>query len=156
MPSAVARFNGQFTLGAGSVSNQEVHSDAAIDASKLKHAYSAGTSFAVAIGGTPATREEIVHVANATGTVLGFHALLNDSGSSTNIDFDLKKNGTTMLSSALNYVHGDGDRTVKDGTLSVTSFVEGDVLSVAMTVTSATGAQGPRAWVNIEENTSPA
>lgn len=151
-----SRFSGTLTIGAGDVTNQSVSSTAAIDASKLKHAYSKGTGFALAIGGTPATREEIIHVCGGAGTILGFHSLLNESGSSTAITFDLKKNGVSVLSSAISQVHGDGDRTVMDGTISSATVAEGDVLSALMTVSSATGAQGPYAWVSIEENTVPA
>lgn len=151
-----SRFTGALTIGAGDVSDQQVASNAAISTSKLKHAYMKGTNFALAIGGTPVTREEVVHVCGAAGTILGFHSMLNDSGSSTAITFDLKKNGVSVLSSAISQVHGDGDRTVMDGTISSATVAEGDVLSILMTVSSATGAQGPFAWVNIEENAAPA
>lgn len=150
------RFSGDLSLAAGSVRDQHLATDAAVGAEKMEHVFSAGTGFGLAIGGTPATREEIVHVCGSAGEILGFHAILNDSGTGTNIDFDLKKNGVSILSSALNYVHGDGDRTVKDGTISNIVLAADDVLSVAMTVTSATGAQGPWAWVNVKENSIPA
>lgn len=152
----MARITGSINLDAGTVENRHVAEDAAIDASKVKHSYSPGTGFALAIGGTPATREEIVHVANSAGTVRGFHAMLNDTGTTTNIDFDLKKNGVSILSAAVNIVHGDADRLVKDGVLSGVVLAADDVLSIAMTVTSATGAQGPFAWVTLEENSAPA
>lgn len=154
--AGTSRFSGTITLGAGSVSNQEIASDAAVAASKLKHAYMKGTGFALAIGGTPATREEVIHVCGAAGTILGFHSMLNDSGTTTAITFDLKKNGVSVLSAAISQVHGDGDRTVMDATIASATVAEGDVLSALMTVSSATGAQGPFAWVNIEENSAPA
>ena len=105
----------------------------------------------MAIGGTPVTREETVFVASSAGTIRGFHYTLTDSGTSTSIAWDLKKNGTTVLSSPGSSVHGDGDRVVEDGALSVTTFAADDHLSISMTVTSATGAVGPFAWVVVEE-----
>lgn len=152
-----ARFTGTLQLDANSVTNENVSSaqSATIDADKLQHVYKAGTNFALAIGGTPVTREEIVFVATQAGTIRGFHALLNDTGTTTNVGFDLKKNGVSILSAAVNIVHGDADKLVKDGTLSATTLAADDILSIAMTVTSATGAQGPFAWVELEENYAP-
>jgi hypothetical protein len=87
--------------------------------------------------------------------VRAFNALLNVDGSSTSITFDLKKNGTAMLSSVITITNTTGDRVVTAGTLSVTTFAADDVLSISMTVSSSTGAQGPFAWIELEENTAP-
>lgn len=142
---------GTFTLGQGEVTDQNIASTTKIDADKLQHLRKPSTCLGFAIGATPTTREEIVFVASTAGTIRGFHALLNDTGSSTDVDFDLKKNGVSVLSSPITITHGDSDRSVADGTLSGTSFAADDVLSIAMTVTSSTGAQGPFAWVELEE-----
>jgi len=150
-----ARFVGELTPGSGDIIDEHVSSAAAIAVTKIKHAYMPGTNFGFVIGGTPTTREEVVHVAASAGTIRGFHSMLNDSGTNTAIAFDLKKNGTTVLSAPISAVHGDGDRTVLDGTLSVTTFVADDVLSISMTVTSSTGAQGPYAWAAIAEDSAP-
>ena len=152
---ASSKFTGTFTPGAGIITDEHVSSSAAIDVTKQKHAYCPRTNFATAIGATPATREEIVWVANAAGTIRGFHALLNDTGTSTSITFDLKKNGTTMLSSVITITHSIADKAVQDGTLSVTSFAADDILSISMTVSSSTGAQGPAAWIALSENDAP-
>lgn len=149
---ADARWSGgTLVLPSNCVTDEQVSSTATLDADKLQHLYKAGTNFATAIGGTPATREEIVFVASTSGTLRKFSAVLNETGTSTDIDFDLKKNGTTMLSAAVNVTHSDADQTVKDGTLSVTTVSADDILSISMTVTSATGAQGAFAWLEIEE-----
>lgn len=139
------------SLPSGSVFNEDISETTLIDADKLEHVHKPASSFALPIGGTPATREEVVFVASTAGVIRGFHCLLNDSGTSTNINFDLKVNGVSVLSSAVNVVHGDGDRTVKDGTISSAALSPDDVVSIAMTVTSATGAQGPFAWAEIQE-----
>lgn len=146
---------GVLTLDSGSILNDAISSAAAIDADKMQHFYKPGTCFGFAIGATPTTREEIVFVASQAGTVRAFNCLLNDTGTSTSITFDLKKNGTTMLSAVETITHGDSDRSVQTPTLSVTTFAADDVISIAMAVSSSTGAQGPYAWIELEENTAP-
>ncbi len=146
---------GSITLDAGSVTDQHVSSNAALDADKMQHVYSAGTGFGFVIGGTPTAREEIVYVAKQAGTIRGFHCLLNVDGSSTSITFDLKKNGSSILSSVVTITDSTGNRVVQDGTLSSTTLAADDVLSIAMAVSSSTGAQGPYAWIDIEENSAP-
>lgn len=155
MATNFCRLSGSLQLDAGMITDEHISGSTRIAVTKSEHAYLQGTGFGLAIGGTPATREDIVHVANVAGTIRGFHCLLNDTGTTTSIAFDLKKNGTTVLSSTVSITHSDVDRVVKDGSVSTTSFAAGDVLSIAMTVTSATGAQGPFAWVAISEQSAP-
>lgn len=138
-------------LPTGSVRDEQVNSSTNIDADKLQHLYKAGTNFALAIGGTPVAREEIVFTASTIGTIRGFHCLLNDTGTTTDVSFDLKINGVTALSGVVNITQAISDRAVQDGTLSTTSLAVDDVVSISLVVTSSTGAQGPFAWVEIEE-----
>lgn len=149
----MARMTGTLQLDSGSVTNEHVAGSTDIDSDKLQHLHKVGTNFDLAIGGTPAAREEIVYVCEAaTATVRGFHALLNDTGTNTDVTFDLKKNGTTILSGAVQIVHGDADKSIHDGTISSPSLVAGDILSIQLAVSSSTGAQGPFAWAEVDEN----
>lgn len=148
---STSKFTGVLTIANGLIADAHVSSSAAIDADKLQHMHKAGTRFALAIGATPVGREEIVYVAQASGTIRAFHCLLNDTGTSTSVTFDLKKNGTTVLSSVVTVTHTDADRTVKDGTLASTTYVADDVFSIQLSVTSVTGAQGPFAWAEFDE-----
>lgn len=150
-----ARFVGTFTPEAGSISDNHIASAASVSVDKLQHAYSKGTNFAQAIGATPATREEILFVALNSGVLRFFGALLYDTGTSTSVTFDLKKNGTTVLTGVVTITHGTADHTIVEGTFASTSFVAGDVFSVAMTVSSSTGAQGPFAGVGYSETSAP-
>lgn len=145
--------SGNFTLGSDTVGNEQVKSSDPIDVDKLQHLYKPGTSFNLAIGATPVAREEIVFVAASAGVIRGAHALLNDTGTSTDIDIDVKVNGVTVLSAAINITNAEADREVVDGSLttSPTVLAEGDVVSIELTVTSSTGAEGPWAWVDIQE-----
>lgn len=143
---------GTLTLPTGIITDDAISNTAAISADKLEHVYKAATNFDLAVGGTPATREETVFVASSAGTIRGFHWSLTDTGTSTSIAWDLKKNGTTVLSGTGSSTHSDTDRQVEDGTLSTTAFVADDHFTIVMTVTSATGAQGPFAWAEFEES----
>ena len=143
---------GTINLPSGVVTNTDVASDADVGEDKLRHMYKCGSTFDLAIGATPVAREEIVFVADTVCTVRGFHCLLNDTGTSTDVDFDLKKNGTTILSAVVNITHSAADRAVQNGTISGATLAAGDVISISLAVTSSTGAQGPFAWANIAEH----
>jgi len=146
---------GELTLPTQIITDPFVASNAAIGTEKLKHSYKPSTTFNSAIGDAPATREEIVMVATSAGTIKGFHAMLNVTGSSTDIDFDLKLNGVTVLSSVVNITNTDADGLVKDGVLSTTAFTIDDIFSISMAVTTNTGASGSFAWIDIEEDNAP-
>lgn len=146
---------GTLQLDTGGITDQHVASNAALDADKMQHVYTAGTDFDFVIGDTPTAKEKIVYVAKQAGTIRGFHCLLNVDGSSTSITFDLKKNGSSILTGVVTITDSTGNRVVQDGTLSSTTLAADDVLSIAMAVSSSTGAQGPYAWVDIEENSAP-
>ena len=151
----MARLIGSLQLDAGSVEDQHISSSTKIDADKAQHLYRAWTNFALAIGATPVAREEIVHVCEVAGTIRQFGALCNDTGTSASVTFDLKKNGATVLSSVVTITNATADKAVVDGTLSSTTVAVGDILSIALAVSSSTGMQGPFAWCTIEENGAP-
>lgn len=146
---------GPVILDAGQVTDSHVSASTKIDADKMQHVYKPGTDFGIATGSTPATRTETVFVASQAGTIRGFHALLTVDGSSTSITFDLKKNGVSILTSVITITDSTGDGAVQDGTLSSTTLAADDRLTLVMTVSSSTGAQGPYAWVELEENAAP-
>ena len=148
----MARLTGSMQLDAGSVEDQHISSGTRIDADKQQHLYRASTNFDLAIGATPVAREEIVYVCEVAGTIRQFAALCNDTGTAASVTFDLKKNGTTVLSSVVTITNATGDKAVIDGTLSGTTLAVGDILSISLAVSSSTGMQGPFAWCTIEES----
>lgn len=150
----MSQLTGTLIVDDGVIKNRHISNQSAdiIAAQKVEHIYKMGTNFDLAIAATPVAREEIVWVASGEGTILGFHALCNDTGTSADVDFDLKKNGTTCLSAAINVTNSDSDGAVKDGTLSVTSFVADDIFSIQLSTTTTTGMQGPFAWAEFEED----
>jgi len=151
----MARLIGTLQLDAGSVEDQHISSSTKIDADKAQHLYRAWTNFALAIGATPVAREEIVHVCEVAGTIRQFAALCNETGTAASVTFDLKKNGTSILSSVVTITNATADKAVVDGTLSSTTVAVGDVLSIALAVSTSTGMQGPFAWLTVEENGAP-
>lgn len=138
------------TVTAATITDTDVAAGANLDSTKLRHQEMIGTNLGFAHNATPTAREEVVFVATGTGVITRFQALLYDSGTSTNIDFDLKVNGASILSAVVNVVHGTGDRVSVTGTISSGNIVAGDVVSISMAVTSSTGAQGPFAQVVIK------
>jgi hypothetical protein len=144
----------QITIPEGGIQSDHISavSGQEIVASKLHHRHHKGTNLGFAIGATPTAREEIVYVARGNETIVEFAAMLNADGSSTDIDFVLKKNGSTLMSSDLTITNTTGDRTPVSGLafLSSVALVANDVLSIAAVVNSSTGAQGPYTWVEID------
>lgn len=153
-----AKLIGTLTVEDGSIKDRHFSNQSVdiLKADKVQFIKIVETDFGFVIGGTPTTKEILRYVASGDGDIRGFHALLNDTGTTTGITFDLKKNGTTVLSSPISITHADADKLVKDGTLSVTTFTADDVISILMTVTTSTGAQGPFAWAVITEDSAPA
>lgn len=140
-----------FVLGSSTVGNEQVKASSNIDVSKLKHLYKAGTGFALAIGGTVATREEIVFVASTAGTIRGFYCTFNVGGTVGDSDFDLKVNGVSVLSGVVNFANTDADTSVESGTISTPALAVDDVVSISVTRNSVHDGTGPYAWVEIEE-----
>lgn len=147
--------DGSIALSYGTIKDAHISSSASIASEKQKHLAYRFTDFGQADNATPTTSRSSFYQAQGTGTLRAFNAGLNDTGTSTSIAFDLKKNGTTVLSSSITVTHSNADRSLNAGTLSVTSFVQGDVFTVHMTVSSSTGALGPFASAVFEENTAP-
>ena len=143
-------------IKSGTIVGPDIATTADILCESMRHAFKAGTNLGFAIGATPTTREELVYVASGAGVVKGFHALCLDTGTSSSVTFDLKKNGTTVLSSVITITHATTDAQTQDGTLSgIPTLVAGDRLTIAMTVSSSTGMVGPYAFVTVQETSSP-
>lgn len=146
---------GNLTLDAGSVTDQHISSGAALDADKMQHVHKVCCNFGLEYDDTPAAAVFVVYVASSAGTVRDVGAGLYDTGTSTDITFDLKKNGTSILSSTIQVTHGDADRAVVGGTINTPTFADGDVFTAHLATSSTTGAQGPFLTVAFEENSAP-
>ena len=105
----------------------------------------------IALTDTPTNVETIVFVAATAGTLRGVHALLHDTGTVGQVDYDLKVNASSVLSSTFNVNSSDSDRTVKDGAIASSNVAAGDVISLQQTLAGSDGT-GPFAWIEFEEN----
>lgn len=142
---------GAISLPSGAVTDESIASNAAIDADKMQHLYKPGSNFALAIGGTVASYEEIVFVASTAGTIRAFRCTFNSGGTTGDSDFDLKVNGSSVLSAVVNFANTDTDKAIKDGTISSASLSVDDIVSIAVTRNSSHDGTGPFAWVEIQE-----
>lgn len=106
---------------------------------------------------TAAAEDRVVHVAHETTTIVAVKAgavVANVSGAT--VDVDLHKNGSSILSSAIQLSDSDSAYELVDGTgnLTSTSLVAGDVLEIVVTVAAGGGtlAKGVFAQVVLHEN----
>jgi len=144
-----------FQAPSSTIGDDAMNANSPAGVTKTRHLHIKGTHFNTVIGDTPTTKEVIIHRAAAAGTIRNVRALLEDSGTSTSIAFDLKKyqagTGATVLSSVITVVHGTGDCTAVAGSIATAPYIAGDVFAISMTVTSSTGALGPWAEAEFDE-----
>ncbi len=125
------------TYPANQIQNAAVASDAAIAASKLQHqhqpAYAQPNAAAV-------DETRVLHVIGAIGTVVGFKAgsIAKAVGNAV-CTVDLKKNGTTILSSPITLDSSSANYTPQSATIAAANVVSGDVLTVVVDGTIGTG-----------------
>lgn len=93
-----------------------------------------------------------IHVANGAGTIHNVRVQLPVAiTNGGDLAIDVKKNGTTILSSTVDFTSGDSNNDIKAGTLSVTSYSEDDYFDVEVTATSSPDGTGILVQVDFEE-----
>ena len=130
----------------------DVSSGAGIKANKLQQQRHILEDFTQQRTDTPSAAHHTSFVATSSGTLLAFSAGLAVTGSATDIDFDLLVNGSSVLTAAVNITDSETDDTLSSGVISSTAISAGDVVSIQMTVTTNTGAQGPMCQLFWNEN----
>lgn len=133
----------QMGIPAGTVTDAAITAGANLSASKLQHRYQA--VYAQEASDDAIAEERIIHVAAGAGTIVSFAAALlvppdtaaGSSGRTATID--LKKNGTTVLTGAIQLDNDNTARVLEAGILSSDTLASGDVLSVAVTTAGSTG-----------------
>lgn len=140
------------TVPANAVTNSAIPSAANIDGYKLKHFHR--QVYAQESATTAASESRVVHHCLASGTVTDFYvgSVVVNGGAAT-VAVDLKKNGSSILSSAVTLSSSNTARVAVAGSISSASVVAGDVLEVTITATAGGGtlAKGVFASVNIHE-----
>ena len=129
------------SLPNATVTNAMVAASAGIAASKLQHQHR--VHFSQANVTAAAETRVIYRCYGATGTLLQFAAgsIAACTGNAT-VTVDLKKNGTTVLSSVITLDNGNSARVAEAGTLNVTALAVGDVLEVVVAVNAGSGSLG--------------
>lgn len=119
-----------------SIGNADIEASAGIDTSKLDHVMDAHYS----LSGTAASVTHVLYEARAAGTITSFRAgsVAAAVGAAT-VTADLKKNGTTCLSAVITLDSGNSAYVAEAATLSVTSYVSGDVFTLVTVATAGGG-----------------
>lgn len=142
-----------FSFPTASVNDGAVETNAGISADKLerktKETYAQGNVTAVS------DTRCIAIISGATGTITKFSAgsIVANIGAAT-VTFDLKKNGTTVLSAVVTTDSGDSAYDLVDGTISSASVLVDDVLTIVLVATAGGGtlATGVFAFVELDED----
>lgn len=144
--------NGPLTVGSGGlipssgcISDSHVAGGANIDADKLQAKLRKG--YAQESDTTAASEKRVIHVATAAGSLIAFEAgcVIANIGAAT-VTFDLRKNGTTVLSVTAVVSSAHAARQLVAGTISVIPYVDGDVFEVYITATAGGGTLGKGAF----------
>ena len=126
-------------IPSGTVDNSDVQGGAGIEASKLEHQFQ--KEFAQESSATPTTETKVVHVVRgATADFVSFACGMVDTGTSGSVTVDVKKNGTSILSSPVTVDFNDADRAILTGTITTTTAVVGDVIEITITDSSSDGS----------------
>lgn len=146
------------TVPNSSVGDTQFNPADPLTAQKQYHQYQ--PVFSQARGASPAANTgQTIHVAYGAGTIVGFGAgfMVDESAWTGNVTVDLKKNGTTVLSSVVTLNSGTTVGSVNTVGLAVTTYVAGDVFEVVITYTAGTGTppQGVFARAVLREAAQP-
>lgn len=134
------------TAPAGSIGNAEIESLAEIEQSKLEHQHRATYSQP---NTTATTETRTLLVAYAAGTVLDVRAgCVGANVGAATVTFDVKKNGTTVLTGVITVSSSHAAYEDVAGTVvGSPTYVQGDVFTVVITATAGGGTLGTGAFV---------
>lgn len=134
----------------GTIVNSDIATGAGIETSKMVHQHVFSIDFNLDDADTPVTTEMTFYLPSVASTIKEVKAWLVDTGSSTNIDFDVEINGTSALTGVVNFTNSDTNQSAKSGTIATSSVTASQYLTAVMTVTSATGALGGKMQVIVD------
>lgn len=130
----------------GCITNDAVVAAAGIVATKLQIQYNK-TYFKA---GTAASETAPMHEAYAAGTVIAVKAgsVAIAVGAAT-VVVDIKKNGTTILTGTFQLDNGNTAYVSEAGTISVASYVAGDVFTAVIVATAGGGTIPTGLWITL-------
>lgn len=102
-------------------------------------------------GSAATTERRVIHVARGDGSVVAVRAgvVVACVGAAT-IVIDVKKNGTTIMSSTITLDNTNTAYAIESGSVSVTSYVADDVFEVTVTATAGGGTLGQGLFVCLD------
>jgi hypothetical protein len=148
-------------IPAGSITNAEIASSAAIGAGKVVQEFARDSR--QANGADVASKTELIHTARAAGTIGALKVALTTAPTGGNKKFtvDLQKSTgggafATVLSAVVDIDNTDTSLTVVSGTLAASAYVSGDIFAIVWTASGTTGNQGQGAIAEVffEESTA--
>jgi len=147
--------DGGISLPKDSVTDTQVQAAAAIAASKLQSRLR--KSYAQPSTQQATAETKVIHVARAAGQVESFVAgLVSKCQDGATVSFDLKKNGTSILTGTVTLSDQHADYETVSGTIDTLSYSAGDVFEVSVTVNAGFGSLGSGAFAQavFDENPS--
>lgn len=141
-----------FSPPSASITNASIATGATgskIAKEKTEHVLALRSNFGKHITEAVGNYEEVVYVAPQACTLVSFRAMMTATGSAGSTDFDVKINGTSALSAAVNLANTDADNTAEAGTLSTTAVTAGQRISMQVTDNATTAATGPVAILEL-------
>jgi hypothetical protein len=146
---------------AGSVVNNSVAANAALDATKLVHQFPA--EYWQPEGAAVAAETVPLHVARGAGTLVSLEAMLTGAvatGADRTVTIDLQKgNASTGFASVLTgtiaFGNTDALRTVKAAVVLTAAYADNDVFRLVVTVAGAAGAQAQGLIVTVTFRENP-
>jgi hypothetical protein len=135
------------TIPSGTVTNANVSASAAIDATKIVQQYMPTYQQLPSTAVVAETKD--VHIARGAGTIVGLEAAITGTiatGADRTVTVDLHKGNAgaafaTVLSATIVFDNTDALRTLAQATLSTTTYADGDIFRVVVTVAGAAGNQ---------------
>ena len=142
-------------ITSGTIVNTDIAAGAGLSASKLQHQHVLVADWGYAdTDGSIATEDQTLFVASSAGEIREVKVWMVNTGSATtDIDFDLEINGSSILTGDINFLSATGAFTAVTGTISSGTLAAGDyVTAVIKTVTAAGSpqAQGPRMQITLD------
>lgn len=145
------------TVPASTISDSQVASDAAIQATKVVQEIVA--PYAQEATANAAAEERVIFIARNAGTVAAVecgHVTKPDTAlaAGRSAIVNVKKNGTTILSATVELDNADNNLTAVPATISTPTYADGDIFTVAITLgagTSGTHCKGVFANVRFRE-----
>lgn len=138
-----------------SAQSLEVPTAFVLDTSNAQHRFK--PVYSQANGSSVSDEEKVVHtVTGTTGTVVSISAgVITACVGAATIDVDLHKNGSSILSAAIQIDSGDAAYAEVTGTISNSSLVQGDSLEIVVDETTGGGTQGQGLFVNLVIDEEP-